>query len=74
VIPAIAELAAGNVTVLDVALAYHARGWSVVPQYRHEKKPKVKWKEFQERQPTKKLLASWFRKWPGAGIAVVLGQ
>jgi transcriptional regulator with XRE-family HTH domain len=73
VVPAIAEHAASNLTVLDVALAYHDRGWSVVPQYRREKKPKVKWKEFQERQPTKKQLASWFGKWPGAGIAVVLG-
>ena len=59
--------------MLDVAMAYRGRGWSVVPQLPGAKQPCVKWKPFQERLPTESELASWFAQWTEAGLAVVLG-
>jgi hypothetical protein len=49
------------------------RGWSVVPQMPGAKKPLVRWKEFQQRRPAHQEVASWFRRWPQAGLALVLG-
>ena len=59
--------------MLSVALAYLQCGWSVVPQSTGAKKPCVRWKPFQECLPTEAQLRSWFREWPSAGLAVVLG-
>ena len=64
----------GAVDMLGVALAYRARGFSVVPQAAGEKKPCVLWKEFQHERPTVDDLEYWFgRRFAGAGIALVLG-
>jgi transcriptional regulator with XRE-family HTH domain len=60
--------------MLDVALAYLRRGWSVVPQVSGAKNPLVKWKTFQIRHPTDSELQTWFRRWPRAGLVVILGQ
>lgn len=59
--------------LLAVARDYLRRGWSVVPQRPGAKTPYVKWKPFQERRPTDEELQDWFRQWPDAGLAVVLG-
>lgn len=58
---------------LQVALEYRARGWSVVPVRAAAKRPRVRWKEFQARLPSEDELAGWFRRWPDAGLALVLG-
>jgi hypothetical protein len=63
----------GGDTLLGVALALRARGWSAVPQLPGAKKPCVRWKPFQDRLPTQAQLAGWFKAWPGAGLALVLG-
>lgn len=60
-------------SMLELALAYRARGWSVVPQDPGAKQPCVKWKPFQERRPTGEELTDWFTRWPQAGLTVVLG-
>jgi hypothetical protein len=60
--------------MLDVALDYAARGFSVVPQATGEKKPLVKWKPFQVEPPMVDDLRYWFgRRFRGAGIAVIPG-
>jgi hypothetical protein len=61
-------------TWFKVARAYLQRGWSVAPQLPGGKKPCVKWKPYQVRRPTEDELGTWFRTWPTAGIAVVLGK
>jgi hypothetical protein len=71
--PAAAPLAVGTGSVLDAALRYLRRGWSVVPQRPGAKKPCVRWKRFQSERPTEGQLRDWFGQWPDAGLAVVLG-
>ena len=72
-LPLLAAVEGGETSMLDVALAYRERGWSVVPQNPGAKQPCVKWKPFQDRVPTEEELTSWFAQWPQAGLAVVLG-
>jgi Bifunctional DNA primase/polymerase, N-terminal len=60
-------------SMLETALAYCDRGWSIVPQLPAAKKPTVKWKPFQATRPTRTQLEDWFGRWPDAGLAVVLG-
>ena len=59
--------------IFGVAQNYTRLGFSVVPQLPGAKHPCVKWKPFQERRPTEEELSEWFRRWPNAGLAVVLG-
>ena len=58
---------------LTMALNYRSIGWSVVPQVAGAKKPTVRWKRFQSELPTEELIRSWYRRWPNAGVALILG-
>jgi Bifunctional DNA primase/polymerase, N-terminal len=57
----------------DILADYLALGFSIVPQKAGEKKPCVCWKAFQEMSPDVSQIWEWFRQWPTAGPAVVLG-
>ncbi|HKB36101.1 MAG TPA: bifunctional DNA primase/polymerase, partial [Gemmataceae bacterium] len=59
--------------IFRVAQDYTRLGFSVVPQLPGAKHPCVKWKPFQERRPTEEEFREWLRRWPNAGLAVVLG-
>lgn len=72
-LPLLAAVECGEAAMLDVALGYLGRGWSVVPQQSGAKQPCVRWKPFQQRSPTPEELDAWFTQWPQAGLAVVLG-
>ncbi|MCE9560817.1 MAG: bifunctional DNA primase/polymerase [Planctomycetes bacterium] len=63
----------GPPQVLATALANRARGWSIVPIISATKRPPIRWKEFQTRVATETELTDWFRRWPDAGLALVLG-
>jgi Bifunctional DNA primase/polymerase, N-terminal/Primase C terminal 2 (PriCT-2) len=61
-------------SVLNSALDYARRGFSVVPQAAGAKMPCVKWKPYQDVAPVEGQLQHWFRGiFPDAGIALVLG-
>jgi len=62
-----------DASLLSLALALLRRGWSVVPQLPGAKKPCVKWKPYQDRLPTEEEWIEWASRWPGAGLALVLG-
>jgi hypothetical protein len=59
--------------ILAAARACLARGWSVIPLRRQEKRPAVRWQEIQQRRPTEAELARWFARWPDANLGIVTG-
>lgn len=59
--------------LLNAALAYAGRGFSVLP-CRPDKKPYIPWVEFQKRRATDQEIRTWWGKWPGAMVAVVTGE
>lgn len=61
--------------MLFYALSYLKNySWSIIPVGR-DKKPLIKWEEFQKRLPTEDEVRSWFDvQFPDAGIALVTGK
>lgn len=61
---------------LEAALLYESRGWSIIPvdNLSPEKKPFVRWKEFQERRATPAEIQKWWRQWPTASVGIVTGR
>ena len=56
------------------ALAYLARGWSVIPLRPGEKRPLVRWEQYQKRPPSADELSGWFTAWPKANVGIVTGS
>lgn len=61
-------------SILDAALEYLDRGFSVIPVNRADKKPYVKWQEFTKRLPTEDELYRWWEVWPNANVAIICGS
>lgn len=59
--------------VREAALDYLQRGWSVIPVLAREKRPAIRWLEFQHRRADKTELERWFRHWPQANVGIVTG-
>jgi len=60
--------------VLNYALEYLKLGLSVIPLQPREKRPLIKWKQYQQRLPTEDEVRKWFSKWPNANIGIVCGR
>ena len=60
--------------MLDAALEYYERGWSVIPISPETKRPLIKWKDYQENQPTEEEIYAWWEQWTDADIAVLTGE
>ena len=60
--------------VLNAALEYLDLGFSVVPVKRADKTTYIKWKEFQDRQPTPEEVERWWSIWPDANVAIITGS
>jgi hypothetical protein len=52
---------------------YTGRGWSIIPIRPGDKRPLVRWEDFQHRHPDESETGGWFRAWPEAGIGIVTG-
>lgn len=63
-------------TMLDHALVYHRRGWSVVPIRKGAKVPTIRWQDYQDRQPSEAEIRTWFAHPTDhlGGMAVILGD
>jgi hypothetical protein len=59
--------------VLDSALAYARRGWSVIPLWPREKRPLIPWAPYQHHRPEEAEIREWFRRWPSANVGIVTG-
>ena len=61
------------VSMNDAIRDYIARGWSIIPIRPGDKRPLVRWEDFQHRRASEAEALGWFRAWPEAGIGVVTG-
>ena len=59
--------------MLNVALQYFRRGWSVIPIRPSGKEPLIPWQEFQKRKASESEIRSWWAKWPNANVGIVTG-
>ena len=53
---------------------YLRRGFTVIPAIYGTKRPSIKWKEFQEKRPSKKLVLSWFNRTNPQNVAIICGK
>lgn len=60
--------------IATAALAYAARGWSVVPIEARGKRPLVAWRGLQQRIADPAEIGRWYRHWPGANVGIVTGR
>jgi hypothetical protein len=58
--------------VLEAALAYYARRWSLIPLRMQDKIPARRWKQFQHGAAAESTIRKWFRN-EQFGVAVVFG-
>ena len=56
------------------ALQYAHFHWSVIPVRAHEKRPAIRWMEYQQRFATDDEINEWFTKWPDSNVAIVTGS
>lgn len=60
--------------ILEQALYYREKlGWSIIPVGK-DKKPLVKWEQYQSEKATREQIIEWFTKYYNANIAVVTGK
>ncbi|HMS23161.1 MAG TPA: bifunctional DNA primase/polymerase [Candidatus Levybacteria bacterium] len=60
-------------TKLEQALLLRDIGWSIIP-VDSNKKPLIKWEEYQKRIPSIDEIEKWFSQWPNANIGIVTGS
>jgi len=61
------------VTISEAINDYNRRGWSVIPIRPGDKRPLVRWEEYQHRCPSHEEARRWLRAWPETGVAIVTG-
>jgi hypothetical protein len=53
---------------------YARRGWSIIPIRPEDKRPLVRWEDYQHRHADEAGVCGWFQAWPNAGIGIVTGS
>jgi hypothetical protein len=59
--------------LVECALAYVERSFSIIPIQPREKKPLIAWEEFQGRAATEVDIKAWWATWPEANVGLVTG-
>lgn len=55
------------------ALEYLKRHWSVIPIRSRDKRPAIRWMEFQHRRASEKEVQEWYKHWPESNVGIVTG-
>ncbi|WP_455223416.1 bifunctional DNA primase/polymerase [Kaarinaea lacus] len=55
------------------ALQYAQYHWSVIPVRAYEKRPLIKWQEFQQRCASVSEITEWYQRWTNANVGIVTG-
>jgi hypothetical protein len=61
------------VAVHEAIHYYMRRGWSIIPIRSGDKRPLVRWEEFQHRRAAEEEARGWFRTRQDAGVGIVTG-
>lgn len=61
-------------TLIEQALKYARYNWSIIPMRPHEKRPMIRWQEYQQHRATEEQIKNWYQRWPDMNIGVVTGQ
>ena len=65
---------ANGASILDAALAYHRRGWSIIPIRSGTKMPACQsWRPYATTRPEESQIRQWFGSAHDVGLAVVFG-
>ena len=60
-------------SLVNEALDYLRQNFSIIP-IGSDKRPLIKWTEYQTRRATEEEVRGWFTKWPDANIGLVTGK
>jgi hypothetical protein len=70
----IGELSQGRLnSILDTAISYRRRGFSVIPIKPKDKKPLIQWERYQTEAPSEEQIREWFSQWSDANLGLVTG-
>ena len=61
-------------TKLESAIWYMKQGFSVFPVHPEEKRPRVRWKQYQTKPPTFEEVSQWWKRWPDSNISTATGE
>lgn len=59
--------------ILDDAIIYRRRGFSVIPIKPKDKRPLIQWEIYQTEPASEQTIKHWFTSWPNANLALVTG-
>lgn len=62
-----------SMNIKQIALKYLERHWSVIPMRSHDKRPAIRWQEYQQRRATMNEVEEWFTRWPDDNVGIVTG-
>ena len=57
----------------QAALDYLHRGWSVIPMRKRDKRPTIRWQDFQTSRASEQEVHDWFSRWPDNNVGIVTG-
>ena len=68
------QISSQDTPIAQAAARYRARGWSVLPLRRGEKRPLIAWETFQQSRAEPATIAQWFAHWRDANVGIVTGE
>ena len=57
----------------QAALDYLKQHWSVIPIRVRDKRPAIRWLEFQHRHASQSEVKDWYKRWPESNVGIVTG-